>query len=113
METDLIYDLGCNDGEDTDFYLRKGFRVLAIDADALLSDHVRRRFSRYIADGRLKVIQGLISDSKSETAPFFKFEECRGWNTADPVLKRNHEAAGRTSELRRRLTRQSLISLMY
>ena len=30
---DLIFDVGCNNGDDTDFYLRKGFRVVAIDAD--------------------------------------------------------------------------------
>ena len=30
---DLIYDVGMHKGEDTEFYLRKGFRVIAIEAD--------------------------------------------------------------------------------
>ena len=52
MEANLIYDIGCNNGDDTDFYLRKGFRVLALDADLSLCDHVLRRFQREVADGR-------------------------------------------------------------
>ena len=30
---DLIYDVGMHRGEDTAFYLRKGFRVVAVEAD--------------------------------------------------------------------------------
>jgi 16S rRNA A1518/A1519 N6-dimethyltransferase RsmA/KsgA/DIM1 with predicted DNA glycosylase/AP lyase activity len=30
---DLIYDVGMHHGEDTEFYLRKGFRVVAFEAD--------------------------------------------------------------------------------
>ena len=31
MHEDLIYDIGVHVGEDTDYYLRKGFRVVGID----------------------------------------------------------------------------------
>ena len=30
---DLVYDVGMHKGEDTEFYLRKGFRVIAFEAD--------------------------------------------------------------------------------
>jgi hypothetical protein len=33
MKSDLIYDVGANNGNDTDHYLRRGFRVLAIEAN--------------------------------------------------------------------------------
>ena len=94
MEADLIYDIGCNNGDDTDFYLRKGFRVLALDADSSLCRDAIRRFPDEGADGRLKVVNGLISDVKSETAPFYLFEACSGWNTANPGFKALVESAG-------------------
>ena len=30
---DLLYDVGMHRGEDAEFYLRKGFRVIGFDAD--------------------------------------------------------------------------------
>jgi len=35
---DLIYDVGLHKGEDAEFYLRKGFRVVAFEADSDLVD---------------------------------------------------------------------------
>ena len=32
-ERDLIYDVGMHKGEDTELYLKKGFRVIAFEAD--------------------------------------------------------------------------------
>ena len=32
-EQDLIYDVGMHNGDDTAYYLHKGFRVIAIDAN--------------------------------------------------------------------------------
>lgn len=34
---DLIFDIGANNGDDTAFYLKKGFRVVAIEADPALA----------------------------------------------------------------------------
>jgi len=33
MVPDLIYDIGLHDGDDTAYYLHKGYRVIAVDAD--------------------------------------------------------------------------------
>ena len=38
MIEDLIYDIGMNHGEDTAYYLSKGFRVIAIEANPGLTD---------------------------------------------------------------------------
>ena len=32
LENNLIYDVGLHKGEDSEFYLKKGFRVVAIEA---------------------------------------------------------------------------------
>jgi len=41
MDAQLIYDVGAQLGEDTDFYLRKGFKVVAIEANPPLAEGLR------------------------------------------------------------------------
>ena len=36
MEKNLIYDVGMSNGDDTAYYLHRGFRVVAIEANPLL-----------------------------------------------------------------------------
>ena len=41
MVPDLIYDVGMHNGSDTAYYLHKGFRVLAIEANPVLAKQGR------------------------------------------------------------------------
>lgn len=59
---DLIYDVGMHQAEDTEFYLRKGFRVVAVEADPDLVRRSRTRLAEFIASGRLVVVEGAIID---------------------------------------------------
>jgi 16S rRNA A1518/A1519 N6-dimethyltransferase RsmA/KsgA/DIM1 with predicted DNA glycosylase/AP lyase activity len=43
----LIYDVGAHQGEDTDFYLKKGFAVVAIEAVPEFCKSLEKRFSYY------------------------------------------------------------------
>jgi FkbM family methyltransferase len=92
---DLIYDVGCNNGDDTDFYLRKGFRVVAIDADETLCRHVSQRFASEITAGRCEVIRGAVGE---KTGDFVNFYICDrpDWNTCDPAFVARNERAGVT-----------------
>ena len=60
---DLIYDVGMHKGEDTEFYLRKGFRVIAFEANPELVDLCRVRLKRFIEQGQLKIVEGAIVDT--------------------------------------------------
>ena len=40
----LILDLGMNNGDDTAYYLTRGFRVVALDANPALCEGARKRF---------------------------------------------------------------------
>jgi len=62
----LIYDLGANDGSDTDFYLQKGFNVVAVEANPLLCAECEKRLAGYIANGRLTVLNIGVADSEGE-----------------------------------------------
>lgn len=56
MVPDLIYDVGIHDGEDTAYYLHKGYRVVAIDADPIMVEACRERFHNEISSGKLVLL---------------------------------------------------------
>ena len=60
MKDDLVFDLGMHKGEDTAFYLKKGFSVLGVEANPELVEACRKRFAAEIANGSLKIIEGAI-----------------------------------------------------
>lgn len=66
-----IYDIGANDGSDTAFYLAKGFRVVAVEADPELCAALRGRFGDEIETDRLRIVNVGVSDEKG-TATFYK-----------------------------------------
>ncbi len=93
---DLIFDVGCNNGDDTDFYLRKGFRVVAIDADKELCDQAVRRFASEIASTQCEVIWGAVSQRGGETTEFYICNELSDWNTTDPYFVERNKRGGST-----------------
>jgi FkbM family methyltransferase len=61
MQVDLIFDLGMHEGTDTDFYLRKGFRVVSVEADPLLASAAESRFSEAVRAKRLTIVNKAIA----------------------------------------------------
>ena len=64
MSPDLIYDVGLHNGTDTAYYLHKGFRVVAIDANPVLVAAAQNRFRAEIANGRLTVLNIGIAEKQ-------------------------------------------------
>ena len=62
----LIYDLGMNNGDDTDFYLKRGFRVVSVEANPALCRLAEARFAEEIATGRLTIIAAAIGAHDGE-----------------------------------------------
>jgi len=52
----LIYDVGMNNGDDTAYYLRRGFRVVAIEANPDLVANAAKRFADEVATKRLMIL---------------------------------------------------------
>jgi len=69
-EMPLIMDIGMNNGRDSLFYLRKGFRVVAVEANPLLVDKARKQLADYIATGQL-VIEPVGLGEKEGMVPFY------------------------------------------
>ncbi|HEX8148629.1 MAG TPA: FkbM family methyltransferase [Pyrinomonadaceae bacterium] len=100
---DLIYDVGMHKGEDTDFYLRKGFRVVAFEADPELAGHCRERFQDYIRRGRLTVVEGAIVSPDSMAAGnkvrFYRNRELSVWGTVEAGWAERNARLGTSSSV--------------
>jgi FkbM family methyltransferase len=98
---DLIYDIGMHKGEDSEFYLRKGFRVVAVEADPDLVRHCRNRLRRFIDQGQLIIVEGAIVDVDStetgRTAIFYKNDTQSIWGTVSPDWAECNERYGTVS----------------
>jgi len=94
MNSNLIFDIGCNNGDDTDFYLRKGFKVVALDADKSLCDEVSKRFVAEIKSGQLEVIYSAVGHKTGDVLTFFISDEKPDWNTCDPAFVSRNEKLG-------------------
>ncbi len=96
---DLIYDIGLHAGEDSEFYLKKGFRVVAIEAVPELCDIARKRLNAYVDCGRLTILNGAIADT-SQQVRFFVNNSNDLWGTTSLEWVRRYERLGaRSSEI--------------
>jgi FkbM family methyltransferase len=95
---DLVFDVGMHRGEDTAYYLRKGFRVVAFEAHPDLVEAARRRFAREIAGGRLHVVSGAIT-AGTESLTFYVHTRMSSWGTTAPRRAGRNEVMGTSVEV--------------
>lgn len=60
--TATIFDLGCHRGEDSRFYLAKGFRVIGVEANPSLCANLRAMFSKEIVTGQFALVDRAIAE---------------------------------------------------
>jgi FkbM family methyltransferase len=85
MVTDLIFDVGLHLGQDTAYYLKKGFRVVAVEANPELVRRARERFAGPIAAGLLTIVSGAIADGPGDTVMFFTNPAMTIWGTTSEL----------------------------
>lgn len=66
MKRDLIYDVGVNDGSDTEYYLSRGYRVVGVEANPVLVQSLKQKFSDAMADGRFVLENVGIAEHSGE-----------------------------------------------
>ncbi len=84
VDSNLIYDVGLFDGGDTAYYLFRGYKVVAIDANPLMIEKAQRRFAREIEAGRLTLLNVGVSDTPG-TATFW-VSELPEWSSFDKKI---------------------------
>jgi FkbM family methyltransferase len=101
---DLIYDVGMHQGEDTEFYLHKGFRVIAFEADPHWVRTCRHRLKEFIAQGQLTIIEGAIldlnaTDAGQKKVQFYKNDTATAWGTIRVDWAERNARLGRSSSM--------------
>lgn len=80
MVARTIFDIGMHIGQDTAFYLAKGFRVVAIEANPMLVRDAELRFRNEILAGRLTILNVGIGD-KEGIFPFYVNAKYSEWSS--------------------------------
>lgn len=78
----LIIDVGMHTGQDTAYYLSKGFDVVAIEANPELARQGRSKFNGAIASGRLQILEVGIAQLSGE-AEFYISKRKSVWSSFD------------------------------
>lgn len=103
-QKDLIYDVGMHKGQDTDFYLKKGYRVIAFEANPENVAFGQERFSKEIKEKRLIIVEGAIVENISAnghqpSVVFYRNLNHSFWgSTCDDWAYRN-EVMGTSNEI--------------
>jgi FkbM family methyltransferase len=96
---ELIVDVGMHTGRDAEFYLRKGFDVVAIEADADLARAASERLAGWVTAGQLTIREVAIAPHDGEVR-FFANPGHDDWGTIREKVMRRNERQGEPSEAR-------------
>lgn len=99
MQEDLIFDVGFHQGEDTDFYLKKGFRVVGIEANPVLYAAGVERFKKEIAAGQLNLLNVAITDTEGPIRFFVNLRVTERGTTSRDWADRNRKLGQESEEI--------------
>lgn len=92
MEHDLVFDVGMHKGEDTAYYLAKGYRVVGFEADPALAARCAKRFG---TEPRLTIVEGALAPAAVGERVRFHRHPNSVWGTIDPGRADSTAHAGR------------------
>jgi len=92
MDRNLIIDVGVHTGQDTEFYLKKGFRVVGIEAHPDIYESTKNRLNSYIENGQLTLLNIAVSP-KDEPVTFYANLDRIFWGTTSVDWARKGESS--------------------
>jgi FkbM family methyltransferase len=93
IQPDLVFDVGAHRGEDSSYYLRRGFRVVSVECDPGNVALLRSRFEREIGEGRLTLIDRAVAPASGQVK-FFKNKNVSIWGTTEPSFAERFQTLG-------------------
>lgn len=70
-----IVDIGAHNGDDTDYYLQKGFKVVSYEPNKDLCKLMKTRFNKYIKTGALQVHNKAVTSRNGETTFYLNLKK--------------------------------------
>jgi FkbM family methyltransferase len=80
----LVYDFGMNNGDDVEYYLAKGCRVVGVEANPALCESIAKRFPQNTANGTLTILNCAVHD-RDGVADFFIHSDADVLSTLTPA----------------------------
>ena len=99
FQSDLIFDVGMHNGEDTAFYLKKGFRVVAVEANPDLCARAMDRFRKEIETGRLIIVPRAIAHRPGPVTLWVNNRNDEWSSLARDYVDRNNRIGAHSSPL--------------
>ena len=97
FQKDLIYDIGMHKGEDSELYLKKGYRVIGIEAVPALAEATGESLKEFVQSGQLLILNVAIAEREGALT-FFESTANSVWGTLYPEwARRNEKLAGKPS----------------
>ena len=88
MNNGLVFDIGLHKGEDTAFYLSRGHRVIAFEANPRLVQECRARFAEALRSGDLTICSGVLrSGAAPATDIFYVDRDHSDWGSASTAFR--------------------------
>lgn len=84
LNPNLIFDIGMHVGQDSDFYLRKGFNVVAVEANPMLAAAGEKRFARELRERQLTLLNIGVGEARGR-AEFHVNLELSEWSSFKPA----------------------------
>ncbi len=91
IQPNLIFDIGMHTGRDTEFYLKKGFNVVSVEANPKLAEKGKEKFKNEIQTEQLHIIDKAINDTVG-AIDFFIFENKDDWGTTSTLWNRTMDS---------------------
>lgn len=100
----LIYDVGMHHGQDTDYYLTRGYNVIGFEANPDNASVCRKRFAAAIDSGQLIIVEGAISEKFSRNGnagkiKFFRNKDTSFWGSSAEDWAYRNEVMGTSNEI--------------
>lgn len=76
----IAYDIGMHNGDDTHYYLSKGYDVVSVEANSALCQAAAERFASEVSNKRLTILNFAISDKRGEI-DFYHHKQESEWGT--------------------------------
>jgi FkbM family methyltransferase len=80
MNSNLVFDIGMHYGLDTEFYLMKGFRVVAVEANPIMARDAQHKFARYLQSEQLAIENVGIWDAEGDLT-FYRNLDKDDWSS--------------------------------
>lgn len=80
-QNDLIFDLGLHTGEDAEYFLRKGFRVVGLEAVPELAERSRKRLASW--GQRITVVNKALYHERDIEVSFYTVPDKNDWGSLD------------------------------